>query len=508
MNDGSELANPPCDYVDGAFLPLAQRGDAAIFARDPAEPERIVWSGTPRLDHVDRAVAAARRALGPWSRAPIDDRVAVLRRWQALTQQHAERIAQRITVEMGKTLTESRLEAKALAEKVDITLDRVSMSRVASYEVPAGQTRVGRCVFRPHGVMAVVGPFNFPAHLPNGHFVPALILGNTVVVKPSERTPGVGQLLAELMHEAGVPAGVFNVVQGAAETAKALVAHDGIDGILFTGSWPVGRRILEANLDRPGRIVALEMGGNNATVVMPSANLKQAVVECVRSGFATTGQRCTCTRRVIVHQAIADRFVPLFAKTASTLLVGPGRSTDPIFMGPLASEPAARAVGAFQRRLVEAGGRILLESTRPDRGDLARGWFVTPGVVQVPGFSLERDEELFGPLVQLCVVANLDEAIGQANATRYGLAAAIFSHDDAEWQAFFDATRAGCINRNTGTAGASSKLPFGGLGHSGNHRPAAAFSVDYCAYPVANMIEQGDGVAIPAGMLWDDRWMT
>ena len=352
------------------------------------------------------------------------------------------------------------------------------------------------------GVMAVIGPFNFPAHLPNGHFVPALLLGNTVVLKPSEKTPGVGQALAELMHETGLPRGVFNVVQGGPATASRLVGHDGIDGILFTGSWPVGRRILEANLDRPGRIVALEMGGSNPAVVMPSADLKQAVVECVRAGFATSGQRCTCTRRVIVHRAVADRFVPLLCKAASTLLVGPGRASEPVFMGPVVSAAAADAVLRAQERLVASGARILLESSRLDRP----GHFVTPGIAQVERFEPERDEEVFGPLVQLAVVDELDEAIEQANASRYGLAASVFTADDAEWDAFFDRVRAGCINRNTGTAGASSKLPFGGLGHSGNHRPAAAFSVDYCAFPVASMVETSRDVSVPAGMLWDENW--
>ena len=132
------------------------------------------------------------------------------------------------------------------------------MSRVAEYEARINDTRTGRCRFKPHGVMAVIGPFNFPAHLPNGHFVPALLMGDTVVVKPSDKTPAVGQLMAELMHEAGAPAGVFNVIQGAADVASTLVNHDDIDGVLFTGSWPVGRRIMEANLDRPGRMLALE----------------------------------------------------------------------------------------------------------------------------------------------------------------------------------------------------------------------------------------------------------
>ncbi|HMN96956.1 MAG TPA: aldehyde dehydrogenase family protein [Phycisphaerales bacterium] len=502
----SALAHPPSDFIDGRFVQL-RGGSAAIVARDPADPQRVTWTGEPVLSHVDDAVASARSALRSWSGRPLEARVAILRRWQEVTAAHAERIAAQVCDEMGKTIAECRFEARALAEKVDITLDRISFSRVSDYELAVGATRSGACRFRPHGVLAVLGPFNFPAHLPNGHFVPALILGNTVVLKPSEKTPGTGQLLAELMHEAGIPAGVFNVVQGGAESAARLVAHDDIDGILFTGSWPVGRRILAANLDRPGRIVALEMGGNNPAVVMPTANLRQAAIECVRSAFATTGQRCTCTRRLIVHRAVADRFVPLVLKAASTLLVGPGRSGTPIFMGPVATAAAAEATLRFQSDLAAAGGRVLLESTRVRPPEAPEGHFVTAGIVEVPGFSRDRDEELFGPILQVAVVDSIDEAIAQAGATRFGLAASLFSADDGEWEAFFAGVRAGCVNRNTGTAGASSKLPFGGLGLSGNHRPAAAFSVDYCAHPVASMVERGAEAAVPAGMQWDDRWL-
>jgi succinylglutamic semialdehyde dehydrogenase len=488
------------NYIDGRFIPVPGDG---LQSTNPAEPSQLIWQGTPRLEHVDLAVAAARRAQPGWAATPLERRVDLLRAWQQVTVRHADRIAGLITDEMGKTLHESLLEAKALAEKVDITLGEHSLRRVTDYEVTVTKTRAGHCRYRPHGVMAVIAPFNFPAHLANGHFVPALLMGNTVILKPSDKVPAVGQLLAELMDECKLPPGVFNVVQGGVEIAATLAGHDGLDGIAFTGSWPVGRKILEANLDRPGRIVALEMGGNNATVVMDDAHLRQAVLECVRAGFSTTGQRCTCTRRIIVQRGVAERFIPAFCKAVSTILIGPGRSTSPIFMGPLATADGVDEVLRFQRDLVHAGSRVLVESTRMDRP----GHFVTPGVIEVDAFPLERDREVFGPLVQLCVVDTLDEAIAQANLSRYGLAASIFTTADAAWETFFRSVRVGCVNRNTGTAGASSKLPFGGLGHSGNHRPAAAFSVDYCAYPVANMIETSEEATVPSGLHWDDRWL-
>ncbi|MEE8155947.1 MAG: aldehyde dehydrogenase family protein [Phycisphaerales bacterium] len=495
------LANPPSDYVGGRFLPI--EGDS-IVSTNPAEPPQVIWQGQPVLEHADDAIRAARQALPEWSGASFDERVEALRRWQQVVHDHADRLAALITDEMGKISGESIAEAQAVAAKIDVTLNDVSLGRVREYEVGVTESRAGLCRFKPHGVMAVIGPFNFPAHLPNGHFVPALLLGNTIVFKPSEKTPAVGQLLAELMHEAELPSGVFNVVQGGADVASRLVEGDGIDGILFTGSWSVGHKILQANLDRPGRIIALEMGGNNPAVVMDDCHLKQAVIECVRASFATTGQRCTCTRRIIVQRSIAERFLPAFCKAASTLLIGPGTSAEPVFMGPLISEAAVQSVLDFQQQLASAGGRVLVEATAMDRA----GHFITPGVVEVDRFRLDRDCEVFGPFVQIAIVDDLNHAIEQANATRYGLAASIFTTDDQAYEEFFRGVKAGCINRNTGTAGASSMLPFGGLGHSGNHRPAAAFAVDYCADPIANMVERSADVQVPGGVHWDDRWVS
>ncbi len=496
------LRQPSSNYIGGRFIPIA--GDV-LKSINPADPSQVVWRGSPSADHIDRAVENARKAFGEWSARPMEDRVALLRQWAKVTTENAPKLAGLITDEMGKTLAESTFEAKALAEKVTITLDQISMSRVSDYEVSVNPSRAGICRFKPHGVMAVIGPFNFPAHLANGHFVPALLMGNTIIFKPSEKTPAVGQMLAELMHEIGMPPGVFNLVQGGGDIAAKLVQHDEIDGVLFTGSWPVGRKILQANLDRPGRIIALEMGGNNPSVVLNDAHLKQAVIENVRSAFATTGQRCTCTRRIIVQKKMAERFIPAFCKTASTLLIGPGRSATPVFMGPLIHGQAVDAVLAAQAELVKAGGRLLLLAAKMDPP--TGGAFITPGVVQVDRFTMDRDCEVFGPLAQISIVDDLDDAIEQANATRYGLAASIFTTNDPAYQKFFRECKAGCINRNNGTAGASGRLPFGGVNQSGNHRPAGAFCIDSCAYPVANMVETSADVAVPAGVQWDDRWI-
>ncbi len=475
-------------------------------SRNPARPGEVVWQGEESTEAaIIAALRGARSALPAWSALGVEGRRPFLERWRSAILDRAEPLARLITAESGKTLAESRLEVKSTADKVSITLEQSVLSRTADFTVDAGAGRLGRCTFRPHGVMAVIGPFNFPAHLPNGHLVPALAMGNTVVLKPSEKCPGVGAAFAELATAAGMPAGVLSVVQGGARVARRLVEGDEVDGILFTGSWPVGRLIMAANLDRPGRMLALEMGGSNASIVCGDANLRQAVLECVRASFATSGQRCTCTRRIIVEESVATDFIPALCKAASTLLVGPGdaEASEPVFMGPLVSSAARDAALRFQSERVRAGAALLVRGSAMDR----EGWFMTPSVMQVPRFDRSTDEEVFGPVVQIAVSTSDSDAIEQANATDFGLAASVFTRDENRFRGIASHLRAGCINWNTGTAGASSKLPFGGLGRSGNHRPAAAFAADSCAYPVAQMEVPGDDAAVPGGVLWDDAWI-
>ncbi|MFG0243817.1 MAG: aldehyde dehydrogenase family protein [Phycisphaerales bacterium JB054] len=511
----SVLTRGTADLVAGEWRELTGDG---IVSVNPARPAEELWRGSANVGHVDDAVAAARAAQREWAAWPQEKRFDALRVYRDLCKARKDEIAQLICRETGKVMWDAAGEAGALAAKVDITLDASEhggLKRVSGYEVGLTDSRVGRAWFRPHGVMAVIAPFNFPAHLANGHIVPALAMGNTVVLKPSDKAPAVGQLMGELfdaaLREVGAPAGVVNVVQGGAEVAQKLTTHEGIDGILFTGSWPVGRRILEANLDHPGRIVALEMGGNNPAVVMPDCDLRQAVIECGRSAFVTTGQRCTCTRRIIVHKSIADRFLAGLCKVAGSLVIGDPEAAHPVFMGPIISGESRDAVLAAQGDFARAGGDVMIESTAVDSA--GGGYFLSPSVVRVDRFSIANegaagcDREVFGPVVRVSVTDSFDDALEQANATRFGLAASVFTSDDRIAQRFLAEAKAGCVNVNTGTAGASSKLPFGGLGHSGNHRPAGSFSLDYCAYPVAGMLESGDAAAVPQGMRVEDGWL-
>ncbi|MGD9791688.1 MAG: aldehyde dehydrogenase family protein [Phycisphaerales bacterium] len=516
------LSRGPADLIAGEWRSLESGAGERIVSTNPAHPSRVVWQGVDNPSHVDAAVAAARSAFAEWSNWPFEKRVGVLRAFQRIAKSREAALTELLRDEIGKATWDSKGEAGLLSGKVDITLDdseHGAMRRVSAFDVAVGPTRAGRAWFKPHGVMAVLGPFNFPMHLPNGHIIPALAMGNTIVFKPSDKTPACGQALAEMYHdalvEAGAPRGVVNLVQGGAKVAASLASHRDIDGVLFTGSWDVGRRIMQANLDHPGRILALEMGGNNPAIVMDDADLRQALVEIVRCAFVTSGQRCTCTRRVIVHERVADRFIGALVESAKRLVVG-DPATEGTFMGPVVAKGARDGILHAFESLVKAGAKALLscEARTIDAKD--NGWYVSPGILRVDRFTKNADiatpgggadVEVFGPLLRVSVVKTLDEAIEQANATSFGLAASIFTHKQSSIEQFLRDTRAGCLNVNTGTAGASSKLPFGGLGHSGNHRPAGAFSLDYCAYPIAGMTETGAASTMAPGMTIDDAWL-
>ncbi|MCX5689509.1 MAG: aldehyde dehydrogenase family protein [Planctomycetota bacterium] len=508
MNRHASLSLDPSDCVGGAWVPIS---GSTLVSCNPADPKRVIWSGSPRVEHVERAVAAARAAALPWAQLGFDARVKVLRTFQKLALDRVEALTTLIRDEVGKPTWDAKAEAQLIAGKVDITLEEgphAAMNRVKGFELSLGATKSGRCWFRPHGVMAVIGPFNFPAHLPNGHIVPALAMGNTIVFKPSDKAPAVGQFIGELFAEAmeacNAPRGVFNLVQGGAEVASALCSHDDIDGVLFTGSWDVGRRIMAANLDRPGRVLALEMGGNNAALILDDADIEQAVTECVRCAFITAGQRCTCTRRVIVQRGVADQVIEQICRATSSFIIGDPAAEDPVFMGPVISQQARSSIMASYSSMARAADAKVLVAMQ-ETG--STGWYLSPGVLLVDRFVVGApsglagdDVEVFGPLLRISIVDSLEEGIAQCNATRFGLAASLFSKNEHALKQFASCVRAGCINWNTGTAGASSKLPFGGLGHSGNHRPAGAFSLDYCACPIAGMLERSNASLKSPGM--------
>ncbi|MFZ3485056.1 succinylglutamate-semialdehyde dehydrogenase [Sphingomonas sp. 3-13AW] len=445
---------------------------------DPASGA-TVWEGTAAGQaECEAAVARARAALPAWRNAPLEDRIAVVRRYAEVLEADREHFAALLSRETGKLLWETRGEVGSMIGKVAVSI----AAQAERAGERASDTAFGRAVLRhrAHGVMAVLGPYNFPGHLPNGHIVPALLAGNTIVFKPSEVTPAVGAHMVALWEKAGLPAGVLNLVQGARETGEALVACD-IDGLLFTGSAGAGAALKRATIDRPHLILALELGGNNPLIVWDSPEDAASII--VHSAFVTTGQRCSCARRLIVPQgAMGDAIIDALDALTARLRIAAWDEPGDAFMGPLVSAPAAAGAHAAVERLVATGARVIRPFAQvAGRSDA----FVTPSILDVTGVSVP-DAEVFAPVLQVTRVPDFQAAIAAANATAFGLSAGLVSSDPGQWQAFLDASRAGIVNRNRPTTGAAANMPFGGLGASGNHRPSAYYAADYCAYPIGS----------------------
>jgi succinylglutamic semialdehyde dehydrogenase len=490
------------DYIAGGFRSVGAP-DGELEVRSPADLDDLVGRFGYSAGAVDDAVAAAREAFPAWDRVGLEARCAKVRALGDALREREAALARAITRETGKTLREATLEARALATKVALSIDE-GLGYVRDLSLDGGKLSVRH---RPHGVCAVLGPFNFPMHLPHGHLVPALLAGNTVVFKPSEVTPACGVAYAEAAHAAGLPPGVFNLVQGEGAAGARLAAHPEVGAVLFTGSYAVGTRLQAALAGDPGRLLALELGGKNAAVVLDDAPFEKSVADVALSAFSSTGQRCTCASRLVVTRGIAERFVEAVARVCTGLAVG--APWDPgVFLGPLASRAGFERFHALERA-ADAEGSARVDRAQEPRvvfqGRALRGYYVSPRVrrVMVPDArSAFQREELFGPSLAVYVADDVDHALALANDTPYGLSAGVWTASEAAFERLARGLRVGCLTWNAPTVGASSRLPFGGVGRSGNHRPAGIFSSLYCAYPLA--ITRGDGSldrgALPPGI--------
>jgi succinylglutamic semialdehyde dehydrogenase len=477
-------------YIAGTW----QDGQGEAFESLNPVTQQVIWSGkAATAAQVDAAVKSARQAFPAWATRTLDERVSVLEAFAAALKSRADEIARCIGEETGKPLWESATEVTSMANKVAISIQSYR-ERTGEKSGPLGDaTAVLR--HKPHGVVAVFGPYNFPGHLPNGHIVPALLAGNAVVFKPSELTPKVAELTVQCWIEAGLPAGVLNLLQGARDTGVALAGHPGIDGLFFTGSSRTGNALHQQFAGRPDKILALEMGGNNPLVVDQVADVDAAVYTVIQSAFISAGQRCTCARRLLVPEgAWGDAFLARLVEVTSTIQVGAFDQQPAPFMGSVISLGAARALLDAQELMLANGAIALLEMTQP----AAQSALLTPGIIDVSDVTDRADEELFGPLLQVIRYAEFDAAIEEANATQYGLAAGLLSDSQARYQQFWLQSRAGIVNWNKQLTGAASTAPFGGVGASGNHRASAYYAADYCAYPVASL--ESESLALPASL--------
>lgn len=489
---------PSANWINGEWA--AGESEKPSESHSPCGRYHLLQGQAASDLQVASAFSAARAAFPAWRRLTLENRIEIVQRYRDLVRENADSLAQCIAQETGKPLWETRGEANAVVGKVDLSIQAIQERRWTTAETGLPVQAVTR--FQPHGVLGVLGPFNFPAHLPNGHIVPALLAGNCVVFKPSEWTPAVGQWMTSIWAQAGLPAGVLNLVQGGRETGAALIQDPQLDGLLFTGSSNAGTFFHKHFAAHPEKILALEMGGNNPLVVSHVEALDAAVYQILLSAFLTSGQRCTCARRlIVVEDTQTDALIELLTRRTRGIRVGWFDDEQEPFMGPVISHEAGVSLLQGWQTLLAHGGRPILEPTvQRDCPAL-----LTPGIIEMPEAKTYEDREWFGPLLQVFRVPNLDSAIQLANETRYGLSAGLLSDRPEQWQQFIGEIRAGVVNWNRQTTGASGKLPFGGCGLSGNHRPSAYYAADYCSFPVASM--ESKVVELPkekmTGLAWE-----
>lgn len=475
-------------YIAGQW----QAGEGATLESLDPVSQAVVWSGrAASAAQVDAAVAAARAAFPAWARRPLEERITVLETFAATLKARSDELARAIGEETGKPLWEAGTEVTSMVNKVAISV-QAYRERTG---IKSGPLADASAVLRhkPHGVVAVFGPYNFPGHLPNGHIVPALLAGNCVIFKPSELTPKVAELTVRAWIDAGLPAGVLNLVQGARDTGVALAAHADIDGLFFTGSSRTGNLLHSQFGGQPQKILALEMGGNNPLIVDEVKDVDAAVYTIIQSAFISAGQRCTCARRLLVPAGEwGDALLARLVAVTASIKVGRFDEQPAPFMGSVISLAAAEHLLKAQEHLLANGAVALLAMSQPLEGAA----LLTPGILDVSGVAQRPDEEFFGPLLQVIRYGDFDEAVREANATQYGLAAGLLSDSRERFEGFLLDSRAGIVNWNKQLTGAASSAPFGGIGASGNHRPSAYYAADYCAYPVASL--ESESLALPA----------
>ncbi len=448
---------------------------------NPATGE-VLWRGnSASATEIDTAVNNAKKAFDEWSALTVEERFVFLSNFSQVLRDNKQALSETISQETGKPLWESLGEVDSMINKAGLSLEayhRRCAEMKSDHPIALSMTR-----HRPHGVVAVLGPYNFPGHLPQGHIIPALLAGNTIVFKSSELTPLVAERIFHYWQQTGLPIGVLNLVLGGRETGKALIHHPDIQGLFFTGSYQSGLHLSQLFGSQPAKILALEMGGNNPLVIGEIDDPTTAAYLTIQSAYLSSGQRCTCARRLIVPRSTqGDALITRLIAMIRTISIGPYTNFPEPFMGPVITEMHALKLLEAQAKLHSLGGNPLVKMLhlKPGTG------FVSPGLMDSSDISHRPDEEIFGPFLQVIRVENFPAAIEEANKTKFGLAAGLLSQKEEEYRYFYRYIRAGIINWNTQLTGASSGAPFGGIKCSGNHRPSAYYAADYCSYPAAS----------------------
>ncbi len=434
---------------------------------NPANTEDVL--GVVRLstrEEARRAVEAAAEAFRGWRSTPAPTRGRIVARFARLLEENKESVAALLTREEGKTIGEARGELQRSINVADFCAGesrRMNGETIPS-ELPSN---FAYTIKQPHGVVAVVTPWNFPVAIPVWKLAPALVAGNTVVFKPATNTPATAVRIVELLAEAGIPAGVINLILGSgSEAGDEIVSHPAVRAISFTGSNGVGVKLYE-QAARRGVRVQCEMGGKNPVVVLEDADMSLAVESTAQGAFGSTGQRCTATSRAVVVETVADEFVKRISEGAKALRLGDGREPE-TEVGPIVDASQFKSVLSYMDVAREDGAELVCGGGPADGAGLRKGFFVQPTIFDrvTPDMRIAR-EEIFGPVLSVLRVKDFDEALQVANDSEYGLSSSVFTNDAASVFRFVDEIETGMTHINSPTTGGEAHVPFGGIKSTG-----------------------------------------
>lgn len=488
------------NYFNGDFHlpptsgPLAVENVIKRFC--PADLSLLLWEAPVDYKDVERVVESAQQGFKMWRKLPQSERNTYLKKYQDEVNKRKDEIALAISYEMGKPLWEAKTEVASVIAKVNVTIEE-SLPRIQNKNIENILPKTtGHIYFKPIGASLIIGPFNFPCHLANGQILSALVAGNSIIFKASEKTCYSAQLLMECFHAAGFPSGVVNLIQGDGEVARRLLKEKSIKGVFFTGSKEVGKKILDVTHHDLSKLVCLELGGKNTTIVHHDANLDHALLELLKSCFLTSGQRCTSTSIVAIHRSVHESFIARFHDLAKKITIDhPVEYSKEPFMGPLVDQASVDAYLLFMGMAKREGIQEIMRGKLIEK--TKKGHYVSPSIHLAEKWnhdSMFLQSEIFGPNVTFIPYDTIEEAIAIANATEYGLASAIFTRDHSLFDRCVEEIDSGLVNFNRSTVGASAKLPFGGVKNSGNYRPAALTTIDACVYQMASLEIIGDEV--------------
>lgn len=486
------------NYFDGDFHQPPISGSLAVDVfverNSPADNEMLLWRMPVEYRHVEPVIEASVSGFYEWRKTPLEERIAALKRFQEIALARKNEIATAISLEMGKPMWEALTEAASVVGKVDVTINE-SLARIKNWSIDNIMPRTnGHTIFKPLGPCLVIGPFNFPCHLANTQILAALVAGNSIVFKPSEKTAYSGQLLIECLHQAGFPKGVIGMIQGDGEVAGRLVKDRRLKAVFFTGSKEVGLKILKNTHTDLSKMVALELGGKNPAILHEDADTDLALAELLKGAFLTSGQRCTSTSIVAIHRSLMDKFVERFHQYAKKLVIGHPLDTQPEpFMGPLVDQHAVDSYLLFMGMAKREGVEEIMRGKQLNRPK--PGQYVSPSIHVAKSFDEKSHfltSEIFGPNCTFIPYDDFEEAIAIANATEYGLASCLFTKQRSLYEKCLLEIDSGLMNWNRSTCGASAKLPFGGVKNSGNYHPAAVAAIDACVYTMTSLEVDAD----------------